>query len=235
MRKFYLSILGAGMLVTAIAAIPAGATARSSGTTLGSTGAIAAPTTTMPLLPHGEAYFGDKVIDLAQGWSGVQSCLIPSNGSEQCFSSQAAAKAAAGVISAQEQAVNAAAQSSVGAQRRTVANARAIAKAKAKGHVRGGRDDGPCLGDNTEWLWLYQNSNFGGYSVGIQGTDVRVDLRSSAFQNQTSSYINDTGCEVFMVQNYDLSGPWLSVGVWTYSTYIGNAWNDKVVAVYIAS
>jgi hypothetical protein len=214
-------------------ALPASATTHASGGTTKTVAAVAAVTTTAPTLPVGEAMYNGKVIDLSKGWGGAASCIVPSTGNAQCFDTQAEAKTAANAISAQEVAVSQAAAAS--AQMRSAHRSSvAFAAAAVKAHTRSAHDSGPCQGDSSQFVWLYQNSNYGGASIGLQGTDTWWDMRTFAFQNQMSSYINNTGCELYGIQTYDGSGSWLYINPWSYTSYVGNAWNDKLTMLYIA-
>jgi hypothetical protein len=227
-----LGVFAAGLLTMSAFAVPAGATAHPSGASLSGGATVSAPApgtaSATATLPPGEAQYDGKVINMSTGLSGTMSCLIPAQGSAQCYDTYQLAKSAAREISSQEIANDAAASGAVSG------NLRRAAVAALGAHALGTHDDGPCQGDGTQWLWLFQNSNYGGASVGLQGTDTWWDLRGAGFQKQTSSYINDTACTAWAIQTYDGSGPWLTINPWSYSSYVGNAWNDKITMVYIA-
>ncbi|HWD24215.1 MAG TPA: hypothetical protein VG368_02015 [Acidimicrobiales bacterium] len=232
MKKVYLSAAGLAVVAMCTLISPVGAATHSSGGVT-STGTVAAPTTpTVATLPRGEAVFNGKVINLSTpGWGGAKSCIVPTMGNAQCFATQAEAKIAAQNVSAQEQAVYAATGATPLVRH---GSAKAQATAALKSRRFGGRDDGACNQDGTQWLWLYVDANYGGASIGLQGTDTWNDLRDFGFQQTMSSYINETACEIYMIETYDSSGPWLFVSPWTYTSYVGNYWNDKITMVYIA-
>ena len=232
MKKSYLVAVGASMAAALALAMPAGATSHASGGTTKTVAAVTSGTTAPAVLPAGEAEYNGKVIDLSQSWDGAASCIVPTTGNAECFDTQAEAKTAANAIAAQE---TASAQAGTGAQVRGAHRSNpAAAAAKLKSHTRTAHDNGPCNGDGSQFVWLYQNSNYGGSSLGLQGTDVWWNLSDYGFQNTTSSYINATACGLYFIQTYDGSGPWMYPSPWQYQSYIGNAWNDKLTMVYIA-
>jgi len=228
MKRELVRVFGVTLAAALVLAAPAYASAHvtRAGAPLPPTASPGAVAVTGPNSPSMAAFNG-TTIDLKNGWDGAQSCIVPTNGQTECFSTNAAAKAAAQAISASEQ--NAASA--------PLASSRAAAKSLARASLRHGavaHDNGPCDGDGTQWLWLYQDSNFGGQSLGLQNTDVWADLADFGFADEMSSYINSTGCTAYGIENYDGSGPWLTMNAWDYSTYVGRTYNDKIVAVDIA-
>lgn len=229
MKRELVRLIGATLAVALVVAAPAYASAH-----VTRAGAPQPPTASagqgVQVGPYDPAMaaFNGATIDLSKGWDGAQSCIVPLNGQTECFSTNAAAKAAAQAISASEQSA---------APSAPLASSKAEAKSVARAGLRHGavaHDNGPCDGDGTQWLWLYQDSNFGGQSLGLQGTDQWWDLAEVGFADEMSSYINSTGCTAYGIENYDGSGPWLTMNAWDYSTYVGRTYNDKIVAVDIA-
>jgi hypothetical protein len=231
MKKSYLVAVGASVAAAMALAMPAGATSHASGGAAKSVAMVTSGTGAGTVLPAGEAEYDGKVINLAQSWGGATSCIVPTMGSAQCFDTQAEAKAAANAISAQESAAQTGSSALArGAHRSTPA----VASAKLKARTRTAHGNGPCNGDGSQFVWLYQNSNYGGGSLGLQDSDTWLNLADYSFQNTTSSYINATACELYFIQTYDGTGPWMYPSPWQYQSYIGNAWNDKLTMVYIA-
>lgn len=164
-----------------------------------------------------EATFNGQTIDLANGWDGAQACLILESGTTQCYSTLADAQAAANVISQQE----VAGASGSNARRASVKS------------VGAARAHSSCQGNSGEWLWLYQNVNYTGQAIGIQETNVWVDLQDEGFGDEMSSYANDTACQVAMSKSTNGSGSQLVVAAWASSANVGSNWNDQVNAVVI--
>lgn len=92
---------------------------------------------------------------------------------------------------------------------------------------------GYCAGRTDLWLYLYEHSNYGGRVLKFRDADVWQNLTSWDFNDQMSSYKNNTLCTVYFAENTGGGGAWLAVGALTSSTYVGATWNDRVSSFYI--
>lgn len=90
-----------------------------------------------------------------------------------------------------------------------------------------------CAGRSDLWLYLYEHSNFGGRVLKFRDADVWQDLTAWGFNDQMSSYKNNTLCTVYFAEHTGGGGAWLTVGALSSSTYVGATWNDRVSSFYI--
>ncbi len=225
-------ILVAAIAVTLAVSAPAAAVGtRSTGAVAGAS-PVGVPTTSPTSAPPtvsdpSIATYNGGTIDLSVGWDGAQACIVPSGAQTECFSTLAEAQSAAQAISQQEVATGGSSSGS-NVRRASVATARAALRGRTV------VPHSPCESDGGQWLWLYQNANYGGQALGVQDVDTWWNLYDLGFADEMSSYSNDTGCTVYMIQNPDGSGPWLTASPWGFSSYVGSTWNDTVVGVDIA-
>lgn len=92
---------------------------------------------------------------------------------------------------------------------------------------------GYCAGRSDLWLYLYEHSNFGGRVLKFRDADVWQNLTSWDFNDQMSSYKNNTLCTVYIAENINGGGAWLTVGALTSSSYVGATWNDRASSFWI--
>ncbi|HLI14427.1 MAG TPA: hypothetical protein VKV23_00020 [Acidimicrobiales bacterium] len=242
MRRHIGRIIGAAAAAALLVALPASAAPRHSGARRAST--FAAPTRAArasavrhepsPVGPEGYATYNGQTIDLAQGWDGAKACAAYANGATECFSSADAMYRSIGAYPTVQGGTISSAQLRGHARalaRRALARLRSFrlgTSARAVGH-------GAYCQANWEWLYLYQNINYGGTVLALQITDYWYDLWDYGFGDQLSSYINDTACYFYGVQNGDGSGAYIFGNPWEAESYVGNAVNDLINYIYISS
>ncbi|MCU1492149.1 MAG: hypothetical protein JWM85_3554 [Acidimicrobiaceae bacterium] len=137
--------------------------------------------------------------------TGQQACAILASGTLECFASDAAMNQALGT------------------------NAGATPTRSS-----GITPDTACSNNNTEWLYLYKNANFGSPTLGVQQTNLWIDLQSYGFGNSVSSWDNETGCYAYGSKSTSGGGSLLTMAPFNYSSYVGSAWNDQMNSVEIS-
>lgn len=147
----------------------------------------------------GTASYDGQTINLAQGWDGAQACVVFTATNIQCFDTAAEMKVAEVAHGAVTPI------GTIGAQPAT------------------------SCGGSSDYLALFQNSNFGGQELDIDNIDYWVNLSNYGFGNEMSSWINYTSCNADGSRGTNGGvTPYLTMGANNYSTYVGASWNDAM-------
>lgn len=92
---------------------------------------------------------------------------------------------------------------------------------------------GYCAGRSDLWLYLYEHSNYGGRVLKFRDGDVWQNLTSWDFNDQMSSYKNNTLCTVYIAEHINGGGSWLIVGALSSSSWVGSSWDNRASSFWI--
>jgi hypothetical protein len=162
------------------------------------------------------AKYHGRTIDVSKDWEGAMACAVLSPGDVQCFDSQAELEEALGGGGQDAARGNTSAASSDSASAASPMTASSY-----------------CLGLSTYWLVLYEHSSFGGRSLSFRDQTVWQDLTAYTFNDQMSSWINNTFCDAYASWDTGGGGVWLTMSARSSSTYVGATWNDQASSIYI--
>lgn len=92
---------------------------------------------------------------------------------------------------------------------------------------------GYCAGRSDLWLYLYEHSNYGGRTLKFRDADIWQNLTWWDFNDQMSSYKNNTLCTVYIAEHIDGAGSWLVVSALSSSSWVGSSWDNRASSFYI--
>jgi hypothetical protein len=90
-----------------------------------------------------------------------------------------------------------------------------------------------CNGRSDLWVYLYENTGFGGRVLQFRDPAIWQNLSTWAFDDQMSSWRNDTGCAVWAAEGNDGAGSWLTLGANSSNGNVGATWDNRVSSIYI--
>ncbi|MBW3669091.1 MAG: peptidase inhibitor family I36 protein [Actinobacteria bacterium] len=90
-----------------------------------------------------------------------------------------------------------------------------------------------CAGRSDLWLYLYEHSNYGGRTLKFRDADLWQNLTWWDFNDQMSSYKNNTLCTVYIAEHIDGGGSWLIVSALSSSSWVGSTWDNRASSFYI--
>ena len=161
-----------------------------------------------PAHAPGLATYHGRVIDMSDGWNGATACAVFSPLHAECFDS----------FDEMEAATN------DGAAGPTVLawDGTAIEQLAAD-----------CAGDNSRWLYLYEHTNFGGRILKFNDTGYWQNLTNYDFNDQLSSWWNNTLCNAYVAQNTNGGGSLLLLMAQLSSSGMPSGWNDVASSLKI--
>ena len=247
MRGHIGKMLGAAGVAVLLLASPAGASTRNTNFRRDlpvqppaslNTPSFAEPSDPTPVGPPGYADFRGQTIDLSQGWGAAKACAAFANGATNCYPTVAAMKAALTILAPPPSGSTAltpqSAPEGVGPSapqaRRRAALLRRHALTATRTHLVGHASY--CQGQSWEWVYLYENANFGGRVLALQDTGFWYTLSNYGFASTMSSWFNGSACTAYGAQNFS-GGIWVMLSPWSASAWVGYAANDKVNYLYI--
>jgi hypothetical protein len=161
--------------------------------------------------PTSKATYHGRTIDLSKSWEGAQACAVLSDEDVRCYDSQAELEKE--LRSAPE-------------------NDKASVAAAPAGN--GGVSTlSYCLGLSTLWLTLYENTGFGGRALNFRDEGFWQNLSTWSFDNQMSSWDNNTYCDAYASWDANGGGAWLTMSALSSNSNVGATWNNQASAIYI--
>jgi hypothetical protein len=154
------------------------------------------------------AQFNGGTIDLSQGWGAAHACAVLSSTDIQCFSTGAEL---ASFLTAQ--------------------SGSAGASGTATGQVT---PDDSCGTSDGQYLYFYQNQNYGGDELALANDGYWVNLSAFGFSDEMTSWINDTACNAYAAKGINGGGAHLTMPAYDYSPNVGSGWNDQAQSEIIA-
>lgn len=143
-------------------------------------------------------------------WGDAQACAVFSATDVRCYASEAAMEAA----------TSAASQSGSGSDSLLAPTTLSTAVLY-------------CANRSDLWLYLYEHGNYGGRVLKFRDAGLWQNLLPWDFNDKTSSWKNTTYCTVYLAEHENGGGAWLTLPARSQSSYIGDAWNDRVSSLYI--
>lgn len=150
------------------------------------------------------ATYEGRQIDLSSDWEGAQACAILATGN-YCFDSQVELEATLGGGEASL------APSSMGGESLL----------------------SYCNGDGSLWLVLYENTSFGGRSLSFRDQGIWQNMSTYSFDNQMSSWDNNTGCTAYAAWDANGGGSWLTMSASSSNSNVGSTWDNQTSSIHI--
>lgn len=148
------------------------------------------------------ATYDGRQIDLSSDWEGAQACAILVTGN-YCFDSQEELEAELG-------GEDSLAASSVDSESLLTY----------------------CNGNGSLWLVLYENTSFGGRSLSFRDQGIWQNMSTYSFDNQMSSWDNNTGCTAYAAVDANGGGTWLTMTASSSATSVGT-FDNLTSSIYI--
>jgi len=149
------------------------------------------------------ATYKGRIIDVSRDWGGAKACAVLSEHDVRCYASEAE-------------------------QWRDLAKLRRPVDAELLL-----LEDVYCLNRTDLFLILYENTSFGGSSLSLAVADVWHNLSSFSFDDITSSWKNNTYCDVTAATGTSGGGSQTTLGSRSQSSDVGSTWNDTFSSVKI--
>jgi hypothetical protein len=83
------------------------------------------------------------------------------------------------------------------------------------------------------WLYLYDGSAYSGRSLAFQDRGYWQNLSTWGFDNQMSSWWNNTGCTAYASWDANGGGAYLVMSAYSSQAYLGS-WDNQASAIYIS-
>lgn len=90
-----------------------------------------------------------------------------------------------------------------------------------------------CHGRSDLWLYLYEFSSYGGRVLKFRDVGYWQNLSTWGFNDQMTSWRNDTYCAVYAAEGNSGAGSWLTLAARSSSSYVGSTWDNRVSSIYI--
>jgi hypothetical protein len=159
--------------------------------------------------PTSLATYHGRTIDLSKSWDTATACAVVSAQDVRCFDSADEMNAAVGTSSPE------AASTSTSPSLSTTSTMSTATLS--------------CSG----WLYLYDGTNFTGRYLAFHDEGYWQNLSAWGFDNQMSSWWNNTGCTAYASWDANGGGAYLVMSAYSSQAYLGS-WDNQASAIYIS-